>query len=81
MVGKTLVMSYITFTDTVAPRGWITKVWEVSSQSAFLGRVRFWAPWRKYVFEPVAGTLFDECCLNEIAEFCRHQNDIRREGV
>jgi hypothetical protein len=74
-------MSYLTFTDGVAPRGWITKVWIVSSQGGTLGRVRFWTPWRKYIFEPLAGTMFDEGCLNEIAEFCRHQNDIRREGV
>lgn len=50
-----------------------TKVWFVQSQAnaMTLGNVRWYAPWRRYVFHPsgIVGLLFDSSCLKEITEF------------
>jgi len=52
-----------------------------------LGEVRWYAPWRRYVFAPASATVFDAGCLAEIRTFIRdrlrdHANEIaRRLGV
>lgn len=35
-----------------------------------LGHVKWWGAWRKYCFFPLDSMLFDNHCLNQIAEFC-----------
>jgi hypothetical protein len=56
-----------------------TKVWDVfSSNGIRLGSVNWYAPWRRYVFEPAFATLFDRNCLMEIVEFIEKQMIARR---
>jgi len=31
-----------------------------------LGSIMYYVPWRKYVFAPMAGMIFDAGCLNDI---------------
>ena len=52
-----------------------TCIWVVKSRNNEppLGQIRWYGPWRKYVFYPCANTLFDYACLQDIAEFC-HTN-------
>lgn len=52
--------------------GLLTHVWMVSSgrSEALLGRVAWYAAWRRYVFYPENGTLYDRDCLRSLAEFC-----------
>lgn len=47
-----------------------TEVWEVVKRNGFpLGAVRWYGPWRCYVFYPEAGTLFNSSCSADIATF------------
>jgi hypothetical protein len=69
--------------DWIAPWGytWVddsgkTCIWNVCptiGNAAALGQVRWYGPWRRYVFYPNANTLYDYACLQDIAEFC-HTN-------
>ena len=34
-----------------------------------LGEIRWYAPWRRYVFAPASATLFDADCLGEVRTF------------
>ena len=52
--------------------------WYVSTPSAPLGWINWYAPWRRYVFRPWAETLFDAECLEEIAVFCCNETAARK---
>jgi hypothetical protein len=45
-----------------------------------LGMVSWYAPWRKYVFHPSGGTLYDPNCLRDIADSVDGLNRQHREG-
>ncbi len=55
---------------TIAPRK--TKIFAVDTTDGYqrLGLVSWYAPWRKFTFNPAARTVFEEDCLREIADFC-----------
>ena len=57
-----------------------TKVWDVLSggNGLLLGSLRWYPPWRRYVFEPAFATLFDRNCLMEIVDFIEKQMIARR---
>ena len=50
-----------------------TEVYVVSSLKEFdtevLGKISWYGKWRRYVFYPSEGTLFDAACLGEVKEF------------
>jgi hypothetical protein len=46
-----------------------------------LGSVSWWGAWRKYVFIPEKGTLYEEVCLREIASFVETMMAAHREQV
>lgn len=49
-----------------------TRAWAIISiepPHAYLGEIKWFGRWRKYVFFPGADTLFEEICLREIALF------------
>ena len=65
-------MSHLYFNELNANMvGKKTQLWEVTAIASdeILGLVSFHGAWRKYVFKPGPGTLFDASCLREIAEF------------
>ena len=67
----------------VFPRkaGQITSVWAVASKGgASLGFVSWYSPWRRYVFRPTSGTLFDASCLRELAAFCESETNARKKA-
>lgn len=47
-----------------------TEIWQVHSNSSnvILGMIRWYSPWRQYVFEPSDGTIFNIDCMNEISQ-------------
>jgi hypothetical protein len=48
----------------------ITKVWDCYSKNGIcLGKVKWWAHWRRYCFFPEPNMLFDCNCLWDIADF------------
>lgn len=51
-----------------SPSG-LTHTWYVENSGTFLGMVKWYAPWRKYTFQPTSQTVFDNACLTEIVEF------------
>lgn len=71
--------SNLTFIETPNP-GKKTKVWDVNSvhDGSYLGRVGFLPQWRKYVFSPTSGALFDWSCLTEITGFLTTHKDDRQ---
>jgi hypothetical protein len=57
-----------------------TKVWSVYSKSTrtLLGQIFYHAPWRNYVFGPVARIIFDKNCMQEITDFIAKANAEQR---
>ena len=51
-----------------------TKLWLVlANETELLGTVQWYAPWRRYAFYPLAGTVFEQDCLRRIADFVTDQ--------
>lgn len=46
-----------------------TRQWNVFAKDGqvLLGMVKWWSPWRRYVFIPATDTLFEQDCLRDIA--------------
>jgi hypothetical protein len=58
-----------------------TSVWAVTAAAgADLGKVRWFGRWRRYVFLPAAGTVYDASCLRILAEFCDGHTRSHRAG-
>lgn len=58
-----------------------TKLFHIwSKEGAYLGAISFWPKWRKYTFFPQQGTLYEEVCLREIADFIEKQTHQWRES-
>lgn len=72
-------MSWIEFFEVEARSKLRTKIWKVATtDGATLGHVRWYSPWRKYVFVPVEGSFYEEDCLADIAKFCETATAKRR---
>lgn len=63
--------THIVFKEIGESNSGKTKVWNVINTGGqfVLGSVKWWAPWRRYCFFPVAGTAYDKSCLREVADF------------
>lgn len=47
-----------------------TNIYEVIADTDyFLGKIKWYAPWRKYAFFPDNDTLYEQDCLKDIANF------------
>lgn len=69
-------MGYLQFALCERAANRKTDSWEVSARGAILGYVRWWAAWRKYCFFPAEGTLYEQDCLREVAEFVEGQTRV-----
>lgn len=67
-------MSYLSFADRGIPNK-VTREWNVYSSGQMLGWVKWYSPWRRYVFYPSQQTLFDAACMLELAEFCQGKTE------
>jgi hypothetical protein len=38
-----------------------------------LGNIQWFGRWRKYAFNPLPGTVYEETCMEEIAQFMREE--------
>ncbi len=71
--------SFLRFEKRPRAAGRVTDVYEVCTsgkpydedapQFSELGEIRWYSAWRRYVFFPRDGTLYDAGCLREVAEF------------
>lgn len=59
-----------------------TDIWRVEAVDGggLLGTVRWWGGWRRYCFFPEAGTLYEQDCLRDIAEFCEAETREYRQA-
>ncbi len=66
---------WIEFEDVGASKSGITRKWQVVSKESdgCLGWVVWYPQWRRYAFLPKGGTIFEEECLCDIADFIEHQ--------
>ena len=57
-----------------------TKSWNVYSAHGgeLLGFVYWYCAWRRYVFNPVAQTVYDAACLRAAADFCEQATADRK---
>ena len=65
--------TYITFKP--GPPKPKTLTWFVYPKEGIdhLGIVQWYGPWRKYCFFPEHGSLYEQVCLREIADFCEQR--------
>ena len=66
-------MSWITFNDEGPSPSGKTRIWQVYPKEGImlpLGKISWYALWRKYVFLPYQNTVFEKDCLRDIADFC-----------
>lgn len=73
-----MTIAWIKF-EEVAPKK-KTRVWLVMPTKCDdlagalpIGAVAWYGPWRKYSFFPAPGSVFEQDCLRQIAEFCEGQ--------
>lgn len=86
---RTAMASFIKFTEVDLKDGRKTRVWAVMTLDGChcLGRISWYAPWRKYSLAtdecPHAHgkRRFEEVCLRDIADFCQKQTGIQRSLV
>lgn len=53
-----------------------TNVWDVVSitHGNVLGQIRWYGPWRQYVFRPAQDTIWSKGCLEDIEKFLKEAN-------
>lgn len=71
-------MSWIVFEFAGPSKSGKTNEWRVQPKddgalAACIGVVKWYAPWRKYAFNPYTNTVFEQDCLREIATFCEQR--------
>lgn len=71
-------MTYVQFTE-IKDTG-KTKVWDVhnSNDGSYLGEIRWFGNWRKYVFFPAELTIWSSDCLADVAKFIDQRMDERK---
>ena len=75
-------MSYLNITQRANVVGIKTKIFDVQSIAGdTLGVISFRPQWRKFVFTPAPGTLYDAGCLREIADFEEQQTQYWRNSL
>jgi hypothetical protein len=76
------VGTHIYFLNLGRTSGKKTSVYEVySNYDDHLGTIKWYSPWRKYVFAPSTDTLYEETCMREISQFIEDQTTIQREDA
>jgi hypothetical protein len=59
-----------------------TPTFEVyGANQARLGEIRWYAPWRRFCYYPIIGTLYDAHCLTALAERCASETKAHREAA
>jgi hypothetical protein len=74
---------WIKFVERDVPDGMKTKRWFVfpNQPGELLGTITWFGRWRKYTFNPMPGTTFEEDCLRDIATFVEDETRKHRENL
>jgi len=68
---KMIITKWVNIKEVGKSASGKTIIWDVfSSGEIFLGEIRWFASWRKYVFLPLNGAVFEEDCMRDIANWC-----------
>lgn len=71
-------MSYIKFEEGPSSKSGLTKTWYIiGSAEHKIGKIYWYAAWRKYVFD-AWNAVFDWECLREIADFIEKETEAQR---
>lgn len=72
-------MSNLKFDEVGKTSSGLTKIWAVSSTHSFvkLGEIKWYAVWRRYIYQPAGPTVYDAACLDEISAFLKEQMRLR----
>jgi hypothetical protein len=75
--------TYIRFVSIgVLPQEEVTERWRVDAKDgACLGYVSWFGRWRRYSFSPATGTVFEQVCLREIANFIEGRIHARKAAL
>lgn len=77
-IQKKLNESYIVFIPVEAPYEKKTRIWHVrpvGDAMISLGFIKWFGRWRCYAFYPQPGSVFENHCLMDLAEFCKEKTD------
>lgn len=74
--------SYLHFKDMPVKKGMKTRIVNVYSLngSESIGEISWFPHWRRYVFFPAEGTLYDPDCLKELAEKVKEMTQSHKEN-
>lgn len=73
---------YLRFRSLGKKPGQKTLRWRVTNHNGVgLGTVVFYGAWRKYTFEPDAGTRWSDDCAEALAVFLKDQTKKWRQGL
>lgn len=68
---SSLKAKYIEFELEGKSSSGLTSIWRVDSKTGYcLGRIKWYAPWRKYSYFPSDDIILEKHCLRDIANFC-----------
>lgn len=76
------VVRHVAFKYERSSESGLTHVFRVESvhNGCLLGMAYWHAPWRKYVFEPAAKTIWDSACLAELQQQLDQLNADHKKG-
>ncbi len=82
MAQREWVHKYFTIREfSPAPkRKTCTYVLANSSTDSILGAIKWYGPWRQFTFQPMAGTVWNDDCLEIIGDFLGKLNHDYRNG-
>ena len=74
-------MAFLRFVEVSNP-GKKTKRWKIEGElsGVILGYIEFHAPWRKYIWSMLHGTIFDVKCTEEVVQFLKGHAEDRNVG-
>lgn len=52
-----------------------------NDEQTLLGHIKWYGPWRRYVFYPAIGCLFDPECLRDLSEFTMHKTTVHYDDL
>ena len=74
--------TYIDFVQLPTKDGLKTSIWACRNKNdARLGTIKWFSHWRRYVFFPDDGVLFDAACLKDIVAFIEQLMDARKKDA
>lgn len=73
---------WIDFVKLKRPSWRKTDIYQVVTKDgeSLLGQISWWAPWRKYTFQPNANCVFETQCLMDIMVFLNTLMEERKNG-